>query len=528
MMTTRTRTILRIKRRRTETPVSCIQLEGLTKRNDSGGNVNLNDGPSAGNEAPLQDQSAIGELKQQLGQGQQRSRLLHSKNQQSSVALWKRVVEDENVNDGNCNYDSAENAITTKGQKRGIPCETYRIVDAMFVSGGEDRSDHHQNHINNEEDSFCGEGDPRSNKRRKLTLLDSSMTIAADSPVFPGNSNLSSSSTMASTLKHARQLQQQVRTKSPKKRLKVLDPWTRIVDDSLKSVRQGKFTVESHYQQLTTDPRFTLQDVSKQRAWMSWSLQDDGTNILHCCALWNDSSTANNILQQYCNRFPHHRRNLDQYSKLRSELMEAVDVEGRTPYELAKLIGHVRVCEVLEMYGGDTSNYVYDMYYLDRPPSHDDNGNGANHCATNHATEPSTKDDSTRANTKENTINFDSVKDCYDHDDAKNTYSTILRAELTKGLGFHWTPEGEFVFETSDDENECWDDDGDDMDSNCEEYGANDYPEEERCKDDENDRYYDQEYDHQWCPQRYEDEGSEADFDGGGYGYSNDRYDEYD
>jgi len=164
-------------------------------------------------------------------------------------------------------------------------------------------------------------------------------------------------------------LQARRKTKQKKQQLKVLDPWTRIVDDSLRSVLQGETSVESHYRQLTNDPRFTLKDVSSQRKWLSWCLQD-GTNILHCCALWNDASIANEVLQ-HCfwvgnnnSSSNHHHSNHN--SKFRSALMEAMDGDGRTPYEVAQLIGHDRVCEVLEICGGDTSNNVYDIFCLDQ------------------------------------------------------------------------------------------------------------------------------------------------------------------
>mmetsp|Transcript_23694 Transcript_23694/g.65774 ORF Transcript_23694/g.65774 Transcript_23694/m.65774 type:complete len:538 (+) Transcript_23694:73-1686(+) len=525
-MATRTRTILRIKRRRTESPISCIQLEGLVNNDNSDGAANVtasvhsNCATSAANERLLQAPSTVGKPRsfdgQQHGHGQQRPHPISSRSKLSSVALWKRIVEHENVEDGNCNLDIGDNldkiqdyAKDEKETKKENSCDSYRIVNAMFVSGdGGDIVDH-RNYDNNEEMGFS-EGGRRSNKRRKLTLLDSS-TVAANSLMLSDKSSLGKSSIVVPVLNQARQLQQR-RTKSQNRRLKVLDPWTRIVDESLRSVQQGDTTVESHFRQLTTDPRFTLQDVSKQKAWMSWSLQEDGTNILHCCALWNDPSVANEVLQYFSNQ----RHNRAHYSQLRSELMEAVDADGRTPYEVAQMIGHVRVCEVLEIYGGDTSNFVYDMFYLDRPPTYSQNASCANHCVTNPKNSSNTKHFS-----KDGTNNFNTAKLYCDHDGANIVKNITLRAELSNGVAYCWTSEGELVFENYDDENEHWDDDqndGDDMDSNCEEYGANDYPDEDLYDDDDDEYCNDQHY-YQRPSQRYNDYDCETDLNG---------YDEYD
>jgi len=58
----------------------------------------------------------------------------------------------------------------------------------------------------------------------------------------------------------------------------------------------------------------------------------------------------------------------------------------------------------------------------------------------------------------------------------------ILRAELTSGVGY-WTREGELIFETDDCETRgrslSQETNNGDVDSNCEEYEANDYPDED-------------------------------------------------
>ncbi len=365
--TSTTRTILRIKRRRTETPVPCIRLEGL---------VNNTGASSAQTEE------------------EEYYRHNAAKRQRSSAVLWKRF----DPNDSSSTSEIGNGNQHEEGDK-------YRIVDAMFSA--EDGDDNNL----------------RSNKRRKLTLLDSS-TIA-DSP--PANPTSDTSS-----------------NRKKKKALKVLDPLTRIIDDSLQEVLIGEKTVESHYRQLTTDPRFTMRDLDSQTKWMAWTL-DGGTNLLHCCALWNDASIANELLQRFSGNHPGSGS-----GSVRSSLMEATDGDGKTPYEVAKMIGHDRVCEVLEVYGGDTSNYVYDIFYLD----HDG-----------------------LVKTRPNDDGVSSWEGAGDFDEGPG----ITTAELTSGIGY-WTPEGELILETAGDERRgrslSQTTEGD-IDSNCEEYGGNDYPDEE-------------------------------------------------
>ena len=378
--TTTTRTILRIKRRRTETPIPCIRLEGLV----------INTSGHEYNGAPLTEPHRENENYEQNS----------AKRQRSSAVLWKRF----DPSDGNSTNDIGSGSQHEEGEK-------YRIVDAMLESGedGEDK-------------------DPRSNKRRKLTLLDSS-TIA-DAPASDPTSLSSSSSPK--------------KKKKKGKALRVLDPLTRIVDDSLKEVLIGEKSVESHYRQLTTDPSFTMRDVDSQTKWMTWIL-DGGANLLHCCALWNDASIASELLQRFGGNHPS-----CESGSVRSALMEALDGDGKTPYEVAKLIGHDRVCEVLEVYGGDTSNYVYDIFFLDQ-------------------------DGLVKTRPKDDGIV--SWEGADDSDEGPG----ITTAELTSGIGY-WTPEGELILETAGDERKARSlsqtTEGD-IDSNCEEYGGNDYPDEE-------------------------------------------------
>jgi hypothetical protein len=384
--TTTTRTILRIKRRRTETPIPCIRLEGLVNNNN---NASTADPYGEEEEGLLNNNTA--------------------KRQRSSAVLWKRF----DPSDGNPANDNGNGGIMGNGRQREDG-EKYRIVDAMFLASEGESGDGDEDDNNN--------SNLRSTKRRKLTLLDCS-TIA-DGP--PSNPKSPASSP--------------AKKKKRSKALKVLDPLTRIVDDSLQEVLVGQKTIESHYRQLTSDPRFTMRNLESQTKWMTWSL-DGGSNLMHCCALWNNASIANELLQRFAGS-----------GSVRSALMEAVDGDDRTPYEIAQLIGHDRVCEVLEVYGGDTSNYVYDVFYLDNDGLV--------------KTRP----------------NPDGVAG-WDGDGSENSEEGpgITTAELTSGIGY-WTPEGELVLETADHERRArslsQETEGD-IDSNCEEYGGNDYPDEE-------------------------------------------------
>jgi hypothetical protein len=322
----KTKTILRIKRRRTEEPLPYIRLEGLDGRKRSRGESN-----------EYGDSSRHNHVSEALDAAKQASQI-----PVKSSVLWKRHVPKQEEN------------------------HSYRIVDAML------------------------EEDGRLSKRRKLTLLETSSQAE-----FPS---------MVSFVRR-------------KAALKVLDPLTRLVDDSLQQVHVGIKQVSEHYHFVTMDRRLAYDT----KRWLVWC-HSSGGNILHACALWNDVEVASEVLQ---------------IPTMVSSMTEAIDGDGRTPYEVAQLSGHDSVCEVLEAFGGDTTNYVYDIFCLEEG---------------------------------------ESVKDCED---------APMTVELTSGVGY-WTPEGELVLEASE---KCaasldhYDEDGE-IDSNCEEYGGNDYPDDEDWGDD--------------------------------------------
>ncbi len=358
----------------------------------------------------------------------------------SSVVLWKR-------------FEPGDDDVARRAGGASSPSERFRIVNAMLIDDS------------NEPDNQDEDDHGRRRKRRKLTLLDTSTTTSAEVAGGSGSSYPLSPlhSIMASSAGPG--------AKSPRTPLKILDPLTRIVDDSLQEVLAGTRSVAEHYELLTTDPRFTLQAVHLQKKWLTWS-HSSGGNLLHCCALWNDSAVAHQILQQH----HRHRHPLESFARAGSagtdvgnnggnilSMMEAVDGDGRTPYEVAQLVGHQDVCQVLEAYGGDTTNYVYDIFYVDDAKSSHTSTSSDNDIVTG----------------------FRSMANGDEDDDP---HSKIMTAELTSGVGY-WTPEGELILEADErcSRSLSYETDGD-IDSNCEEYGGNDYPdeEEEDDADDEN------------------------------------------
>ncbi|KAL3903378.1 MAG: hypothetical protein SGILL_010467 [Bacillariaceae sp.] len=290
------------------------------------------------------------------------------------------------------------------------------------------------------EDSKAEEQQQPRSKRRKLTVLDTATTESGESTAENQNATSPLHSLLSSSERPRFHPSPKKKSKKP---LKILDPLTRIIDDSLQEVFVGSKSCESHYALLTTDSRFSFSSKDQQHQWITHTLPEHG-NLLHCCALWNDASTANLLLQ--------HAQNAAHSANLIANLLETADGDGRTPYQVAQVVQHTAVAEVLEAHGGDTTNYVYDIFYLD---------------------------------SAENTASGEDDNDEYrnapsmDDGDENDTDVPMMTAELTSGVGY-WTPEGELVLEADIKNARSLSQETDgDIDSNCEEYGANDYPDEE-------------------------------------------------
>ena len=264
------------------------------------------------------------------------------------------------------------------------------------------------------------DGDPNSTsirKRRRLTLLDTDAAFL-----------------------------NQTAASKPKKNhtgYRIFNPIERMVDDSLKQVAAGSLSAAQHLNFCCNDPNL----ASSAQKWLMWCNIETG-NLLHGCAMWNDVETTNSLLSRTLKR------------EQVEALIDAVDAEGRTPYEVAQLSGSTQICEVLEAYGGDQRNsllsngsFVYDMYYLDESCSHQ---------TTN-------------------------------SQDGSDSDNQAVTCELEGGVGY-WKESGELVLEIPKDREDLLleIENGDyDEDSNSENWEGNDYPEDEYggkvCFDDDDD-----------------------------------------
>jgi len=228
--------------------------------------------------------------------------------------------------------------------------------------------------------------------------------------------------------------------KSKLKGYRVLNPVQRLVDTSLKETASGNKLVKDHWNLCRTDPSL----VEDRRIWMEWQNDEIG-NILHVCALWNDSETVGKVLTT---------------AKDVAKLVEAQNGEKQTPFQVAQLAGSEPVCQVLEAFGGDVVNsddaYVFDVYRLDTmSDGDDDDGDEANDIETGDEADVESNGDRRRS----------------------NTYT----CELSGGIGF-WDDSGKLVFEVpSEVENTIDDMDpyDEDSDSNGEDWVGNDYPDSE-------------------------------------------------
>jgi hypothetical protein len=366
-----TRTILRIKRRRTDEPLPFIRLEGLDGRKRSRDDPNDNDEVGVDRLSEMLDTTQLDGKQQPHETTTPAATATATIKHHKSSAVWRRLDE------------GTDNETTKK--------RSCRIVDALLEE----------------------EEDGRLTKRRKLTLLE---TRDAE---FPSTISVK-------------------RGKPKGSPLKVLDPLTRMVDDSLQQVHTGSKPVWTHYQFVSTDSRL----AHESKKWLGWC-HSSGGNIFHACALWNEIE----IMSDLCQSMP-----------TISTLVEAVDGDGRTPYEVAQLSGHESVCQVLEAFGGDATNFVYDIYDLEEPADDNDTDNENN-----------------------NGGNSQEWMEKEQH--------AMTTVELKGGVGY-WTPDGQLILEAPEKSpaslTHVFDEDGE-IDSNCEEYGGNDYPEEEDDDDDDDD-----------------------------------------
>jgi len=391
----------------------------------------------------------------------------------AAAAIWKRVqVEDD---DHELGFTTTTTTTTTTRDynsdmmKMIMMNKRCRVVDAVL------------------------EQDERSTKRRKLTVL--------------GESNGTTTNSEDTNNHHSNNYKQTTRNKSSAYR--VLDPVTRLVDDSLNMVHAGNIPAQQHYNLIMTDPRLAVH----ARSWLIYCNRTGG-NLLHACAHWNEVELTHDLLRQ----------NLPLFT-------DATDEDDRTPYEVATLSGHESIVQILEAFGADTTNYVYDMFVPEEIEMQTEiNGTSMmnmNGISINSGDNVGTGEESRNNwNPLEKTpIGSDTDTDAAYPAGATGCPASDMSAEssvpaaigthhrhqqqqqqqqqpfdfshidtsrllaLQGGVGY-WTEDGELILEvephhmiglhheydhdTDDDEH-----DEDDIDSNCEEYGGNDYPDED-------------------------------------------------
>lgn len=197
----------------------------------------------------------------------------------------------------------------------------------------------------------------------------------------------------------------------------ILDPLSRLVQDSLQSVLSGERTVAQHLLFIATDGRV----CDTPRVWLAWEdIHGGGGNILHAAALVGDAEGARTILSWNV-----------------PSLLTAVNGNHQTPYQVAVAVGHSSVAQVLEVPSNvddaveKEEDYVYDVFCLD--------------------------------------------KEMTDKSDEKE--EEPLNVELRGGIGY-WNENGDLILEALE---EMQDDSSqnDEDDSNCEDHEGNDYPEEQ-------------------------------------------------
>lgn len=233
----------------------------------------------------------------------------------------------------------------------------------------------------------------------------------------------------------------------------VLNPCQRLVDDSLSEVFTGAKAVGEHFRFCTGDERLSDQ----WRQWLAWPHRESGT-LLHACALWNDATIAERLLVLES-----------------SELLQIKNAEGRTAGDIARLMGHSQVADLIATAGGDDA-FEYDLYCLE-----EDTDNNSR--------------------------------------DAEDVY------ELDNGM-LYLDDKGRLVVDQVPPQ-----EDADEMDSNDEDWTGNDYPEEETSIVSDDDDSFDDErvlHDFRTRPvPSYELDDTSAEFDAA-YGIYGQREPEYD
>lgn len=320
-------------------------------------------------------------------------------------------------------------------------------------------------------------------KRCKLSIVSETMTDAS----------------IVSIVRNDGKIINKTNNNNKKKSFKILHPLERFVDDSMKDVFQGIKSIQQHLNFIIHDGSLisTTNSTNVKHTWILWSNVEYG-NILHACSMWNDLDMVQQVLELL--------RNGDNKNDLKDIAIALTtrDSNDKTPYDIAKLVGHFSICDVLKSYCDsikmsktedcivdDAEQYEYDIYFLQ---THD-------------------------GDEEENDI-----KSKVQHQNESVT------CELQNGQYGYWNVDGELIISLAN-ENEYnqiaggvdgeLDADDDDEDSNHENFIANDYPDEDEYNNeretfvgsssDDDDDEVDQTYRHrQICHQNSGDDDDES------------------
>ncbi|GKZ01394.1 hypothetical protein MPSEU_001090200 [Mayamaea pseudoterrestris] len=314
------------------------------------------------------------------------------------VAVWRKIDEAEH---------ERENS-----RKRN-----YRVLDAVL-------EDDYVSAVATDNDILLDSMNYSARKRRKLTLLPC-MTI----------SNFVTR-----------------KSQSPRKQLaiRILHPTERLVDDSLQQVFQGVTSALEHYRLITQDSRL----ANEATKWLAW--RNSSGSLLHACALWNEHDILHDVLRTLLrdsNTQSAAAANTC-HAAYASMILDSLDADGRSPYQLAQLSGHAQVCELLEAYGA--GDYLVDLYALDDEEMVDAN------------------------------------KHFLEHDASANEFSAAtdvpyISCDLHGGVGY-WDDHGQLILEHAPPKTASSESlhDEESVDSNHEDWEGNDYPDYE----------FDNDYDH--------------------------------
>ena len=310
------------------------------------------------------------------------------------IAVWRRVAEPED-----------------HSHVRKRDC---RVLDAVLEEDAMSTSDSHH------------DGDTAScpvTKRRRLTLLP--LTANAANPY-------------ETILNKPSSPKQRNNSRRSGTTIRILDPAERLVDDSLQQVFQGTVSVAQHYRMITSDARLADQRLR----WCAWQNAELGS-LLHACALWNEYE----ILQELLQLLLQHISSTDS-THAASLILDIVDGDGRTPFQIGELSGHDQVCQVLQAHGA--GDYLVDLYALDDPEDLVNNGDDYLYDDVNTLEPPDLDDES----------------------------SKYLACELKGGVGY-WNEQGQLILQHAPPHsmsNVSLRDEDESVDSNHEDWDGNDYP----------------------------------------------------